>query len=82
MKREIEHSLRSFLAELVVYAVLVTGYYFLVLHLLGSWLHHLFAAERPYYAALSLALIVFQGLGLEFLTRTLVRWAQDRLGSS
>ena len=34
--------LKSFLIELVVYAVLVFGYFFLVLHFLGGWLHRLF----------------------------------------
>jgi hypothetical protein len=74
MKRDLAKSLRSFLIEIVVYAGLVTGYYFLVLHFLGDWLHQVFQGERRIYAALSLGLIVGQGILLELLTRSLLRW--------
>ncbi len=78
MKREFENSLRSFLVELLVYALLVAGYYFLVLHLLGGWLHRLFLNQRETYAGLALALIIGQGLVLEFLTRALLAWLKPR----
>jgi hypothetical protein len=57
-----------FLIELVVYAVVVVAYYFLVLHFLGGWLKGLFDAHRLEYAATALALMVAQGIGLELLT--------------
>ncbi|MDB6146628.1 MAG: hypothetical protein JWO45_292, partial [Spartobacteria bacterium] len=41
MKNKTAKTLKPFLIELAVYAVLVTGYFFLVLHLLGGWLHDL-----------------------------------------
>ncbi len=78
MKREFENSLRSFLVEFIVYALLVAGYYLLVLHLLGGWLHRLFLTRRQEYAGLSLALIIGQGLVLEFLTRALLAWLKPR----
>jgi hypothetical protein len=78
MKPEVKHSLKSFLVELMVYAALVAGYYFLVLHFLGDWLLHLFQSERRLYAGVALGLIVAQGLLLEMLTRLLLGWAKPR----
>ena len=37
-KTEIRRTFQAFLMELLVYAVLVTGYFFPVLHFLGGWL--------------------------------------------
>ncbi len=78
MKREVENSLRSFLVELVVYAALVTGYFFLVLHLLGGWLYEVFEGDRKLYAALALVFIICQGFLLEVLTRSLLAWIKPR----
>jgi hypothetical protein len=72
MKRELRNSLTSYLVELCVYAVLVVAYYFLVLHLLGGWLHRLFVQNPRVYAGVALGLIVGQGLLLEALTRLLL----------
>ena len=74
MKRDVEASVRAFLIEFVVYAALVAGYYFLVLHFMGDWLWHLFAKDRRTYAAVALALIIGQGFLLEVLTRLLLSW--------
>lgn len=78
MRPEVENSLRSYLLELVVYGVLVVGYYFLVLHFLAGWLHRLFTGERGIYAAVALGLIIAQGLVLETLTRWLLAWFRPR----
>ena len=78
MKREVENAIRSFLLEFVVYAALVVAYFFLVLHLLGDWLHHLFQSERGWYAAVAVALIIGQGVVLETLTRFLLAWIKPR----
>jgi hypothetical protein len=78
MRPEVESSLRSFLVEVVVYAALVTGYYFLVLHFLGGWLHQLFTTERRLYAVVALLLIIGQGMVLEMLTRLLLGWLKRR----
>ncbi|HXU75676.1 MAG TPA: hypothetical protein VN794_03865 [Methylomirabilota bacterium] len=64
--------LKSFLIELVVYAVLVFGYFFLVLHFLGGWLNRLFEHDRKWYAVAALGLIICQGIVLEGLTRALL----------
>ncbi len=71
MNREVKGSLKSFLVELLVYSVLVVGYYFLVLHLLADWIGRLFHGDRRLYAALALALIICQGMALELLTAAL-----------
>ncbi len=78
MKREFENSLRSLLVELVVYTGLVSGYFFLVLHLLGRWLHELFQRDHRLYAIVALALIVGQGVLLDVLTRVLLQWIKPR----
>jgi membrane protease YdiL (CAAX protease family) len=66
-------SLGSFLMELVVYAVFVFAYFFLVLHFLGNWVDRIFNQNRTLYAGVALALIVLQGVALEMLTTALLR---------
>ena len=78
MKKNLGNSIKSFLVELVLYGVLVTAYYFLVLHFLGNWLHELFQTNRRMYAAVALGLIIGQGLLLEILTRLLLSWITPR----
>jgi hypothetical protein len=78
MKPETANSVRSFLVELVVYAAFVAGYFFLVLHFLGDWLHDLFLTDRRSYAALALGLIIGQGILLDALTRLLLAWLKPR----
>ena len=56
------------LIEIVVYAVFILAYYFLVLHFLGNWLKGLFDQHRAVYAVTALALIIAQGVLLEMLT--------------
>ncbi len=79
MKREIRTALKSFLIELAVYAILVVGYYFLVLHLLGPWLEGLFEKDRRVYAGVALALVLAQGVLLEMLTRLLLGFVKPRV---
>jgi hypothetical protein len=73
MKPEIKEFLSHSSIELLVYTVLVVGYFFLVLHLLGDWLDRLFLNDRAVYAVVALGLIVGQGVALELLTSTLLR---------
>ena len=72
MDREVKSSVKSFLIELLVYAALVVGYFFLVLNFLGNWLYRLFQEELHLYAAMALVLIVVQGIVLEVVTRVLL----------
>jgi hypothetical protein len=73
MKKETAATLRAFLIELAVYAVLVVGYFFLVLHLLGESLHWLEIHHRYTYAGVAILLIVGQAVVLESLTTLLFR---------
>ena len=67
---------RNFAIEVVVYAVLVIVYFFLVLRLLGDPLEKLFSTNLVLYAFVALGLIVVQGAVLEVITSFLV----SRLG--
>jgi len=79
MKPEVKSSLKSFLVELVVYGMLVGGYFFLVLHFLGGWLEGLFESNRRWYAAIALGLIIGQGFLLEILTTALLALIKPRM---
>ena len=68
--------LRNFVIEVLVYAMLVLGYFLLVLRFLGKPLEQLYANHLTVYAFVALALIVVQGVVLEFVTSFLI----DRLG--
>jgi hypothetical protein len=66
----------SFLLELVVYAVFVTGYFLLVLNFLGASLCYLYQTNRTTYAVVALVLIIAQGVLLEMLTSALLRFLE------
>ncbi len=68
--------LRNFIIELVIYGGLVTLYFLLALRLLSTPLKVLFDEYLPFYAVVSLILIVTQGVLLENITTFLL----DRLG--
>ena len=65
MKESAQKAARHFLVELLMYAVLVTIYFALVLRFLGSWLDWLFRDHRDYYAAVSILIMLGQAIGLE-----------------
>jgi len=71
-------SLQSFLVELVVYAIFVFAYFFLVLHFLGGWIKHVFDQNKTLYGFMALALILVQGVALETLTTVLLRMIRSR----
>jgi hypothetical protein len=73
MKRETVTTLRAFLIELAIYAVLVVAYFFLVLHFLGDWLFQLETHHRYTYAGVAILLIIGQAVVLESLTTFLLR---------
>jgi hypothetical protein len=79
MKKNTAKSLRAFAIELAIYAVFVTGYFFLVLHLLGEWLYHLEAQHRYTYAVVALLLIAGQAVALDAITALLFRFLRSRV---
>ena len=78
MKKDSAKSLRVFAIELAIYAVLVTGYFFLVLHLLGNWLYRLDMQHRILYAVVALLLIVGQAIVLDAVVTLLFRFLRRR----
>ena len=78
MKKNTAKSLRVFAVELVIYSILVTVYFFLVLHLLGEWLYHLEAQHRYIYAGVALLLIAGQAVALDAVTTLLFRFLRGR----
>ncbi len=78
MKKEAVKTIRAFAVELVVYAVFVVVYFFLVLHLLGGWLHRIEAAHRNTYAVVAILLIIGQAVALEIITTFLLRLLRGR----
>jgi hypothetical protein len=78
MKKDTAKSLRAFVIELAIYSVLVTGYFFLVLHLLGEWLYHLEAQHRYIYAGVAILLIAGQAVVLDTVTTLLFRLLRGR----
>ena len=78
MKKDAAKSLRAFVAELGVYAVLVTSYFFLVLHVLGNWLYRLETQHRVVYAIVAILLIAGQAVVLDAVTTVLFRLLRRR----
>ena len=78
MKKDSAKSLRVFAIELAIYAVFVTAYFFLVLHLLGNWLYRLDMQHRILYAVVALLLIAGQAVVLDALTTVLFRFLRRR----
>jgi hypothetical protein len=78
MKKGAAKNLRAFAIELAIYAVLVIGYFFLVLHLLGEWLYHLETQHRYLYAVVALLLIGGQAVALDAVTELLFRLLRGR----
>ena len=74
MKKDSAKNLRVFAVELAIYAVLVTAYFFLVLHFLGNWLYRLEMQHRILYAVVAILLIAGQAIVLDAVTTLLFRF--------
>jgi hypothetical protein len=71
-------TLRAFAIELVIYAALVVGYFFLVLHLLGGWLYGLEKNHPKTYGGVAILLIIGQAVVLESVTTVMLRLLRGR----
>jgi hypothetical protein len=78
MKKETTSTVRAFLIELMIYAVLVVVYFFLVLHFLGETLHRLERSHRVGYAAVAVLLMIGQAVLLQYVTTFLLRLVRGR----
>ena len=78
MKKETARTLRAFAIELVIYALLVVAYFFLVLHFLGAWLYQLESQHRYVYASVAILLMIGQAVVLQNVTTLLLRFIRRR----
>lgn len=78
MKSDTRKTLYAFLGELVVYGLLVTVYFFLVLHFLGDWLARLDQENLKLYAIVAIGLIIGQAVVLEWVTTLIFRLMRGR----
>jgi len=65
-------SWKTFLLELLLYAVLLVAYFALVLHYLGGWFKDLFDHDRKLFAVMALVVMILQTVGLELVSSSLV----------
>lgn len=72
MKGNPRSLLRNFILEMVLYGALVVAYFLVVLRYLGDPLTELYDSNLRVYAVVALALIVAQGVVLEWVTSFLV----------
>lgn len=69
---DLRNIIRNFLIELVLYGILVVGYFLIALRLLNDYLTNLFHNNLMLYAFLALFLIVAQGVILDGVTSFLL----------
>ena len=72
MKGNPRSLLRNFILEMILYGILVVAYFLVVLRYLGDPLTELYDANLRLYAVVALALIMAQGVVLEWVTSFLV----------
>jgi hypothetical protein len=70
--------LRSFVLELLIYTLLVSVYVLVVLNFMSGWLKNLYDQGKTRYAIICLLLIIGQGVVLETLTSTLLRFIRTK----
>lgn len=72
---------RNLLFEIIIYSLLIFGYYLLVLRWLGDWVASVFNSNLYYYAFAGLGLIFVQAVVLDLLTSFLMNFIQlDQFG--
>jgi len=72
---------RNLLVEIIIYSVLIFGYYLLVLRWMGDWLMTMFNTNLVYYSLVGLGLIFVQAVLLDFVTSFLMKYIKlDQFG--
>ena len=72
---------RNLLIEIIIYGILVFGYYLLVLRWLDDWLMTIFNTNLVYYAFVGLGMIFIQAVLLDFVTSILMKFIKtDQFG--
>lgn len=72
-KMEPRKLIRNMLFEIIIYSILVFGYYLLVLRSMGDWLASIFNSNLILYALIGLGLIVVQAVVLDHLTSFIIK---------
>lgn len=81
-KMEPRKLIRNMLFEIIIYSILIFGYYLLVLRTMGDWLASMFNSNLVIYAFIGLGLIGVQAVVLDFLTSFLMKIIKlDQFGS-
>jgi pilus assembly protein TadC len=65
-------SWKTFLMELLLYAILLVAYFAFVLHYLGGWFKELFDHDRDLFAVMALVVMIAQTVGLELVSSFLI----------
>jgi hypothetical protein len=65
--------LRVFVAELIIYGILLVVFYFVVVRYLGQPLAVMFRRNLTIYGVITLVLLLFQGSVLDWMTSLIVR---------
>lgn len=72
---------RNLLIEILIYSVLIFGYYLIVLRYLDDWLLSLFQSSLTLYSFIGLGLIIVQAVLLDFVTSFLMKYIKlDQFG--
>ncbi len=73
--------LRNLAVEILIYSILIGGYYLLVLRYLGDWLNGLFHQNLTIFALVGLSMILFQAFILDLVTSFLMKYIKmDQFG--
>lgn len=80
-KMEPRKLFRNLLFEIVIYSLLIFGYYVLALRWLGDWIASVFNSNLYLYSAVCLGLIITQAVLLDILTSFLMKFIKlDQFG--
>ena len=80
-KMEPRKLIRNLIVEILIYSVLIFGYYLLVLRWLGEWIGSMFDSNLYLYAFTGLGLIFVQAVLLDLLTSFLMKFIKlDQFG--
>ena len=73
--------IRNLLFEIIIYSLLIFGYYLLVLRWLGDWIMSIFNSNLYIYAFAGLGLIFVQAVLLDLVTSFLMKYIKlDQFG--
>ena len=80
-KMEPRKLLRNLIVEIIIYSMLIFGYYLMVLRWLGDWIASMFNSNLYRYAFAGLGLIFIQAVLLDLVTSFLMKYIKlDQFG--